>query len=57
MNWLKWIFKYKRVPIDFKVIGYHCRECEAECSLITKCPCKPNQKLIKRWKQRPAFTL
>lgn len=50
MNWLKWIFKYKRVPIDFKVIGYHCRECEAECSLITKCPCKPDQKLIKRWK-------
>lgn len=43
------IFKYKIAPINFKVVGYHCSECEGDCERFD-CPCKPDEKLIKRFK-------
>jgi hypothetical protein len=47
-----WKLQFKKVPIDFHVVGYHCRECirgkELECGDFP-CPCKPNEKLIPRF--------
>lgn len=42
-----WKLQFKKIPIDFKVEGYHCRECaggkELDCGSFP-CPCKPNEK-------------
>jgi hypothetical protein len=41
-----WFVIYKKVPYT-GLKGYHCRECIEDCSFF-KCPCKSNQKLIRR---------
>jgi hypothetical protein len=47
-----WKLQFKKVIIDFKIVGYHCRECVGKDSMKCgefPCPCKPNEKLISRF--------